>query len=531
MDATSATTPTGAGDPHDGPGDGRQLLIGALLRRSAHRWPARVAVIDGEGRWTFGELNERVNRLAAVLRARGVGRGSRVAAFLGSSAPLLETCFAAAKLGAMWVPINARLAPDEVRYQLAHSDSAALVTDVERHRAVADGLSVPLVLTVDGEGPGAGSYEAAIAEAAGDEEPRPGVTDDDCLVVMYTSGTTGRPKGVMLSHKSVYVNTLNWIAAVGVAPTDVYVTGFPLFHIGGVVGVLPFLYLGQPSVIVPTGSFDARVVAATIIAERATVLGFVPTQFAALTDLPEEDLDPALVRRTVWGGSPASMALLQAMATRFPHADNIATFGQTEVTGNATFMPLGRDREKMGTVGLPAPGFEMRIVDEDMRDVPQGAVGELVYRGPQVMLGYLDDPEATRAAFTWGWLHSGDLVVADEDGYLSVVDRKKDMIISGGENISSAEVENVLAEHPSVAETAVIGVPDPRWGEVPKALVVVRPGTMVTAAELVDFCAQHLARFKRPRSVAFVPSLPRNAVGKLLKRELRARHEAPEHRA
>jgi acyl-CoA synthetase (AMP-forming)/AMP-acid ligase II len=504
----------------------RELVLGAVLERAAARWPNRVALVLADQRLTFAELNDRANALAAYLSARGVHQGDRIAVLLPNSVEHIDSFFAAARIGAIWVPVNIRLAKAELVHVIQHSASVALITDDTRWGALSEELdTVRTTLLVDGAGAQGAGYDDALSRFAGAAPPETVVEDSDPAIIMYTSGTTGVPKGVLIAHKSLAMNSLNRIAAVGVGDDSVLLSGLPLFHIGGINSVVPLIERGRPSVVLPTGRFTATIVAHLAAAERATILTFVPAQYEELVKLDEGVFDTTGIRSAVWGASPASRELLEAMAARFPRAATVASFGQTEV-GNATFMPPGRDREKLGSVGVPAPGFDIRIVDEELNELSAGQRGEIVYRGPQVMLGYYKQPEATAEAFSGGWLHSGDVGVFDEDGFLWIVDRKKDMIISGGENIYPAEVEQALIRHPAVAEVAVVGVPDERWGETPRAFVVLQSGSDVGESELIGFCAEHIARYKLPTSLEFVEALPRNALGKVLKHQLRSEARA-----
>jgi len=341
--------------------------------------------------------------------------------------------------------------------------------------------------------------------------------------VMYTSGTTGLPKGAVLTHKNLIANTWNWIFAVGIEHGDVYSAGLPLFHIGGLVGLYPFLMLGNRVVLQRTGGFDPDETLDLMERAGATVCAYVPAQWQLLLDQPTARQRLRAQRRAVWGASPASRPLLEQMLEVLPHESVISTFGQTEVTANATFLDRRDARRKLGSVGRPAMTMEHRVVDDENRDVLTGEVGEIVYRGPTVTPGYFNRPEATEAAFRGGWFHSGDLVREDDEGYVYVVERKSDTIISGGENVYPAEVERVLIEHPAIAEVAVVGTADERWGETPVAFVVAVPGAVVRPQELIAFCASRLARFKHPARIVAMDELPRNASGKILKRILRER--------
>jgi acyl-CoA synthetase (AMP-forming)/AMP-acid ligase II len=307
---------------------------------------------------------------------------------------------------------------------------------------------------------------------------------------------------------------------MGATAEDVWLSGQPLFHIGGINGMLPFLALGAKAVITPTTGFDPEAAVRLMERHAVTMCIFVPTQWDHICAVPQR----ARLRVAMWGAAPASLATLQTMARTFPGVDIVSAYGQTEMSGATTLLKGPDSTRRMGSVGRPMRDVELRLVDAGMQDVGIDQVGEIVYRGPFVMRGYWNDPEATRDAFAGGWFHSGDLATRDDEGYVRLVDRKKDMIVSGGENIYPAEVERVLREHPAVSDVAVVGVAHDRWGETLVAFIV---GAEVEAAELIEHCRLHLASYKKPTAIHFVTDLPRNAAGKVLKRELRQAVTSP----
>ena len=375
---------------------------------------------------------------------------------------------------------------------------------------------------------GCEDYEQALAQASAEfGELR--VDEHEAAFIMYTSGTTGRPKGAVLTHFNLLTHAFSNMTHLGVLPDDrVWLAAAPLFHIAGLSGMLPTLLLGGRVVVLRSGQFDPAGTVELLERERVTSTFMVPAQWQAICSVPGiERRDLSALRRISWGAAPAPTSLLRALVDTFSNAEVSTVFGQTECSPVTTLL-RGEDAvRKIGSIGTPMLNVEVRVVDDDMNDVPRGEVGEIVYRGPTVMREYWNKPAETAEVFRGGWFHSGDLVRQDEDGYLFVVDRKKDMIISGRENIYCAEVEDVLAGHPGIREVALIGAPDERWGETALAVISAEPGAEApTTEELRDWCADRLATYKRPRRVAVLPELPRNPSGKVLKTQLRSDHTA-----
>ena len=462
---------------------------------------------------THAELHARAARLAGALAADGVGTGDRVALLMHNRIEFVEALLACHHLGAVAVPINFRLAREEVEYILRDSGAVSLVCDAAWSPRPTSGVRSLLAV--------GDAYEAAIAAAGVPGEPA-ALTESDPALMCYTSGTTGRPKGAVLTHGNLVASTLSWIGEMRAGPDDVWLSGQPLFHIGGINGLLPFLTLGATVIITPSTQFDPELALALIEAHSVTMCIFVPTQWDAICASPAaRSIDRQRLRVAMWGASPALPRTLVAMTETFPHAEIVSAYGQTEMSGATTLLKGVDATRRMGSVGTPMFGVELRVVGEDLADVPAGVVGEIVYRGPNVMAAYHQQPEATAEAFAGDWFHSGDLARRDEDGFLWLVDRKKDLIVSGGENVYPAEVERVLLGHPAVADVAVVGVPHPRWVETPLAVVVGHGELPVDGDELIAYCRRHLAAFKKPSAVVVVDELPRNAAGKVLKRRLR----------
>jgi fatty-acyl-CoA synthase len=509
--------------PHQG------MTASDQLARHARKIPDVAAVRFEGGGLGYRELDERVSRLANALRARGVRAGDRVAVFGLNSVEVIEAFLATVRLGAIGVPINFRLVADEVAYVLADSGAVAAVVDstfadvLTKARAKASALRECLVI---GGAPGGEDYERALADAGPVHHPV-AVDERAPAFIMYTSGTTGRPKGAVLTHHNLTLHAFSSAMHLGRAADDrVSLSGAPLFHIAGLSGYLMCLLPGGTFVIMRSGGFDAEETVELLARERVSTCFFVPSQWQAICAVPGiRRRDLSALRQISWGAAPASTSLLHTMIDTFPQANVLTAFGQTECSPVTCYL-RGEDAiRKIGSVGTPMLNVEVRVVDDQMNDVPRGEVGEIVYRGPMVMREYWNKPEETAEAFAGGWFHSGDLVREDEDGFFYVVDRKKDMIISGGENIYCAEVENVLAGHPKVADVALIGVPDPKWGEAPLAVLVPKdPADPPTTEEIIRYGREHMAGYKCPRRISVMAALPRNPSGKVLKTELRAIH-------
>jgi len=488
--------------------------IAGWIRRRAERRPDGVALVDTAtgARHTYAELHRRVGARAAALAALGVATGDRVALLGENSAAYLEWLFGAAHLGAIAVPVNHRLAADEVAHVLADSGARVLVRSTAFARLAEDALGA------DGHDTSAVTSLVELAEEPGDQPvaERPVDGGDPC-VIMYTSGTTGRPKGAVLTHDNMLWNAVNMATAgPGISGTDTTIAAAPLFHIGALgLSALPLLYAGGTVVVVP--SFDPAAFVALMASERVTTQFLVPAMWAALTRLPSLPALPDL-RWAISGGAPCPITVIEhftALGWTFTEG-----FGMTELSPAALFLDASEVVTHAGSVGRPFMHVDARLVSDDGGEVDVGEVGELALRGPTVFAGYREKPEETAAALRGEWFFSGDLGIRDAEGFVTLVDRKKDMIITGGENVYPVEVEQVLHRHPDVADVAVIGVGDPQWGESVVAVVV----GSADPDELIAFARERIAHFKAPRRVEFTDELPRNATGKLLKRVLRERY-------
>jgi len=491
----------------------------------------RVAYIDGPGgaETTFARLEERTNRLADRLQALGVAPGDRVALLCLNSPQMMEIYLAVAKLGAISVPVNFRLHPGEIAHVLTDSGATLLFVstpfvDAAQQAvigtAIRDTIRVPVAAErAAGEG---GDYEPLVA-AGSSGRVAVDVGHDDVCVIMYTSGTTGRPKGAMLTHGNVFYNAINAMGFdSGIGRADVTISAAPLFHIGALgVHTLPLLLVGGCVVVTEAFVPDEWVDAAA--RHGVTKAFLVPAMWAAVAQSPAlESADLSRLRVAISGGAPCPLPVIEAMRAR-----GIAFtegFGMTETSPNAACLQPEEVLDHAGSVGRPVSFMDFCLLDESDEDVPVGQIGELCLRGPSVFVGYWGQPEASAETIRDGWFHTGDMARVDDEGFYTLVDRKKDMVITGGENVYPIEVELVLYEHPEIAECAVVGVPDERWGESIVAVVVRTEGAGLDEDALIAWTRERIAAFKAPRRIEFVDALPRNATGKILKRELRRDH-------
>jgi fatty-acyl-CoA synthase len=496
------------------------------LDRHADRTPEREAVVFYDQRLTFAELDSRVNALAAGLADHGVGRGDVVALLMTNRPEYLEATLAINKLGAIFLALNYRLAPAEWLFILEHSQARGIVMDRDFRSGLDPVLpQVPKLDVFVGLGEADGqwlAYADLVNANVGRRLPTAEVAEDDVQRLMYTSGTTSRPKGVPLTYGNVLWKTFGHVVEFGLTSADRTLMAGPLYHVGAFD--LPgtgTLYVGGSLVVLR--KFDPIEVMRTIEQERPTNVWLAPAMLNAILQLADvEAYDTKSIRFIVNGGEKMPVPLIERLLRTFPNAWFADAYGLTETVSGDTFLDSGSAVRKIGSVGKPVLHLDVRIEKEGGSIAMPNELGEIVLRGPKVFHGYWRDPDATAAAIRDGWFHTGDIGRLDDDGYLYIEDRKKDMIVSGGENIASPEIERVLYQHPAVFEAAVIGVPDARWGEVPKAFVVLAPGHEATAQDLIAHCGRHLAKFKVPKSIKFVPQLPRNPSGKVLKRELRS---------
>jgi len=502
----------------------------AVLAHHATRTPEKaMTVFEGEVT-TYGAMARRATELAGGLAAQGVGRGDVVALLSYNSPEFLETVFAANYLGAIAMPINWRLAAPEVRYILEHSGSRALVCDerlVELADEAIDGMDGALLRVCASPETVQGWTALAGLRVRDWDDARVPAAADDIHRLMYTSGTTGRPKGVMITHANLAWKNLAHIVEFGFTSDDLGLACGPLYHVGALDLTTTSLIAAGATTIIHR-AFDAAAVVDELERSRVTTVWLAPAMVNAIMALPDiAQRDLSSVRVVVNGGEKMPIPLIERIARTFPQAWFADAYGLTETVSGDTFLDRESIITKLGSVGRPCLFLDLDIWDEEGRAVPSGERGEIVMRGPKVFKGYWRDSEATTAAFAGGWFHTGDVGVRDDDGYLYIVDRFKDMIVSGGENIASSEIERVLYEHDAVLEAAVVARPDDRWGEVPVAFVVLRQGATASADGLLRHCQAQLARFKVPKDIEFLDALPRNPSGKVLKRELRVEVNRP----
>ncbi len=487
--------------------------VDGVLRRSAQRVPARMAVEYRERAWTYGELDEAVSRAAGVLRAEGLAPGDRVAAYGHNSDAYLIAFLACARAGLVHVPVNQNLTGDDLTYLVAQSGSTLVLADPDLADRLPDGVrTLPLRDADD-------SLLARLADTAPHEGPES--RTEDLVQLLYTSGTTALPKGAMMTHRSLVHEYLSAISALDLSPGDRPVHALPLYHSAQMhVFLLPYLAVGATNLSLDAP--DGDTILDLVESGGADSLFAPPTVWIALAGRPDfATRDLSGLRKAYYGASIMPVPILERLRERLPKLHFYNCFGQSEIGPLAMVLGPFEHKGRLDSCGRPVLFVDARVVDENGAEVPDGTPGEVVYRSPQLCEGYWDKPEETAAAFQDGWFHSGDLAVRDADGYYTVVDRVKDVINSGGVLIASRQVEDALYTHPSVAEAAVVGLPDERWIEAVTAVVV--PRGEVTEAELIAHARERLAHFKAPKRVVFVDELPRNASGKILKRELRDR--------
>jgi acyl-CoA synthetase (AMP-forming)/AMP-acid ligase II len=518
------------------------MNIPFILDKVLSLYADKEAVVCGEVRFTYKQLAERVYRLANFLRSKGVGQGDCVAILHQNSHEFLESYFATAQLGAILNPLNFRLSPGELAFILQDSGAGLLISSERFAESVESLAEMKIELNqVIWTGPGVETsasfdsvhYEDALRGEKAVAPPLPSISDDDVVHLYYTSGTTGRPKGVMLSHKNVCVHALAAVAELKLGDYDNWIHVAPLFHLADAWATFAITWVGGKHIVVP--DFDPPLILSSMQQERVTITNMIPTMLNMLVNTPRvETHDFSSLRAILSGGAPIAPEVVKKIMQTFK-CDYIQTYGMTETSPYLTVSILKEnlthlsDKEQFvykAKTGRPFMGVLLKVVREDGTEVTPNdeEVGEIVVKGDIVTRGYWNRPEETEKALRDGWLHTGDMAVLDREGYVNIVDRKKDMIITGGENVYSVEVENILYTFPSVLEAAVIGVPDSKWGEAVKAVVVLKPGETATEEEIIQHCKQHIARYKAPKSIDFLSELPKTGSGKIFKKGLKEKY-------
>jgi long-chain acyl-CoA synthetase len=499
--------------------------LARFLVETAARYPDRVAVRFTGQETTFVQLEEQSNRLAHALKRRGYGQGDRIALYCVNSPHFMISYFGILKAGCVVVPVNLLLHPKEVTYLLRDSEAKALIYDgikdevVSTFRSQLTGLSDYIVTGLSTQHTYAQLFEAVLEDTSPDpvcEEP----DDDEVAALLYTGGTTGLPKGAMLTHQNLRSNVQSVIKALKMDTNrDVFITVLPMFHsFGATVGFLAPIAVGSTVVALP--QFAPESTCAAIQNENATVFLGVPTMYAMMANLPSDrNYDLSRLRTCITGGAAMPLSVLERFEKRY-QISIYEGYGPTECSPVVSVNPVG-GRRKLGTVGIPIPDVQVRILDQEGKDLDRNTVGEICVHGPNVMKGYWKRPEETQQVFWGEWIRTGDLGSIDEDNYITIVDRAKDLIIVHGINVYPRQVEDVIYQHPSVSEVAVIGIPDELHGEQVKAFVTLRDGESVQPVDIIRYCRDHLGRFEIPRRVEIVESLPKSGAGKILRRKLR----------
>ena len=513
----------------------RVMNFSAHIERSCKTNPHKTCVVQGDLRLTYAQMAERGNRLARALVERGLKPGDRVAIFLTNCFQFAEMLYAIAKIGGIFLNLNFRLREEETSYILRNAEPKILILGdryVELINNIRPRLSFIECFIVMGQHPSdMQDYESVLSHQSPAPYPCISVQGDDTACLIYTSGTTGLPKGAMLTH----ANLVTPLKDKYFIPAGTLLLNVPMYHIAGVLSTLVPLYRGDTQIVLP--QFETGIFLEIVEKEKVATTYLVPTMLQGILDHPDfPKRDLSSLKAIGYGASPMPVKLL-LRAKDLLKVDYTNYFGLTESTGIVSVLSpedhrleggkdeLGKKTRRLAGIGHSIPEGEVRIVDDQDRDVPIGKVGEILARGKKIMKGYWNNPKATEETLRGGWLHTGDLARMDEEGYLYLAGRKKDMIIRGGENIYPVEIENVLHSHPKVLEAAVIGVPDEYWGEIVKAVIILRPGERSTSEEIIGYCRERLASYKKPAIVEFVDALPKNAMQKVLKNVLRG--EAP----
>ncbi|MEN1968601.1 acyl-CoA synthetase [Lentibacillus sp. N15] len=512
----------------------RRNTLGDLLARTRDRTPDKLAFMYQDKQVTYAELDALVNQTACAFLAKGMTKGEMVTVMSKNSLDFVVTNFALARIGAVMIPINYMLSIEDVQYIVEHAEVTGFIASAE-YAPVLDQASnskvqyrylmdIPAEAQLPEE---LSSWETLSRSRNGQPVTlvEAAIDDDDLAHVLYTSGTESRPKGVMLTHKSLISEYVSSIVDGHMEARDVAIHALPLYHSAQLhVFLGPSVYVGASGIIL--GAADPQLIMKTIEDEKATQLFAPPTVWIALLRHPDFDKrDLSTLEKCYYGAAIMPREILKELAERLPNARFWNFYGQTEVAPLATALQPEDQLRKLGSAGTPTLNVQTKIVDEQGQEVACGEIGEIVHRTPHAMKGYLHDPDKTREAFRDGWFHSGDLGVMDEEGYVTIVDRKKDMINTGGVNVSSREVEEMIYQMKGVSEVAVVSIPDPYWIEAVTAIIVLKQGASLTTGEVISFCKERLSTFKVPKYVDFTDQLPKNPSGKVLKRALRDQYK------
>jgi acyl-CoA synthetase (AMP-forming)/AMP-acid ligase II len=512
------------------------MTVGEMLTRNAHKFPMKTALVSEDVSLDFKDLNERVNRLANALIKKGLKKGDRLGVLVHNCQQFIEIYFTAAKTGGIFCPYNNHLKPREIkdiidysapRFMFVDPDFAGMVNEIRSGLGTVESF----ICLNKSDAPFMDDYETIVAQGSAGE-PETKVLEDDVQSIIFTAGTTGKPKGAMRTHRHLLSDAAASAIDLKVGYDERVLITFPMYHVACEDNIVRHSFLPNTIYIKKEGGFNPADVLDYITKERISRAQFVPTMIHSLIQVPDvAKYDLSSLRLILYAGSSMPVELLKKALAVFP-CGFAQMYGQTESGPFTTFLGPedhildGTEKSiaRLASSGKPALNYEIRIVDENDNDVPIGEVGEIIGKSEAMTIGYWQMPEATAEKLKNGWLHTGDLGRVDEDGYIYIVERKNDMIISGGVNIYPREVEEVLYKHPAVSEASVIGIPDEHWGEIVKAVVVLKRGASATEGEIVEFCGKHLAGFKKPKSVDFWDELPKSSTGKILKKDIRDRY-------
>ncbi len=511
----------------------RRNTLGDLLERTKDRSPNKIAIAYKSVRLTYKQLDDKVNQTAQAFTSHGMKKGDMITVMSKNSLDFVITNFALARVGAVMIPVNYMLTIDDVKYILEHAGVTGLIAS-EEYASVLDQaagkLDINFRYLMDTDGSKREELVSwkplsSVRNGQSTELVDVDIADDDLAHVLYTSGTESRPKGVMLTHKSLISEYVSTIVDAKIETKDVVVHALPLYHSAQLhVFLGPSIYVGSSGIIL--GSATPEAILKTIENEKVTSLFCPPTVWIGLLRHPDFDKwDLSSLRKGYYGAAIMPREVIKELSERLPNVELWNCYGQTEVAPLVTVLQPEDQLDKLGSAGMPVLNCQTKIVDENDQEVDRGEIGEIVHRTPHAMKGYLHDPEKTAEAFRNGWFHSGDLGVMDEDGYITIIDRKKDMINTGGVNVSSREVEEAIYQMDGVSEVAVIGIPDAYWIEAITAIIVPKDGYTFSHNDVMDFCKQKLSKFKVPKYVEFTTKLPKNPSGKVLKRTLRDEYE------